>query len=624
MCLAGLVLITAVNLWGIAESARVLMLPMVVFLAAIFGVIIVGLVRSHPAAVVGTAQPVRISEALGVILILKAFAAGCSALTGIEAIANGVPAFRPPRARRAQRTELMLGALLGAMLIGLSVLIRREHVAPRGGVTVLAQLTAGSFGTGWAYYVASIAVTLVLALAANTSFGGLPVLMSLLSDDDRLPHLLGLRAERPVHRYGVAVLAVLAGVLLIAVNAVTARLIPLYAIGVFIGFTISQTGLVRHWHSQRSPRWLLRAALNGTGAVLTATAAAVFVATKFTSGAWVVVLTVPALMLLFSRIQSYYQAVGIELDLGQLPHRPLPARSVVIVPVGSISKLTEYALHAALSLGDDVIAVSVHPEAAAQRRLPRRLGPLEPRRPAGHPRQPAPLAGPPGRRLRPAGTARRPASRRPHPRGPAAPMALPDPAEPAGAAPGDGPARQHRRRHLHHPLPAQHPIASDLCNVTLLAVSICRPQSFEQCLLDDFGERWMDVENAGGDLVDCVPEAHRLDERLDEERGLRADDVGPEQQAGPRGRRGSRGRRGPSPGSWCPAAPSRRRCRGKGGSRRCSAVPVLAGLAPWRQQRRPADRRTQRPARLGRQLSGAGRGAQCCARRPAPRRLPCA
>ena len=121
---AGLIVITAVNLWGIAESARVLMLPMVVFLAAIFGVIVIGLVRSHPTAIVGTTQPVRVSEAVGVILILKAFAAGCSALTGIEAIANGVPVFREPRARRAQRTELMLGALLGAMLIGLAVLIR--------------------------------------------------------------------------------------------------------------------------------------------------------------------------------------------------------------------------------------------------------------------------------------------------------------------------------------------------------------------------------------------------------------------------------------------------------------------------------------------------------------------
>ena len=156
----------------------------------------------------------------------------------------------------------------------------------------------------------------------------------------------------------------MAGVLLVAVNATTARLIPLYAIGVFIGFTISQTGMVRHWHGQRSPRWWLRAALNGTGALLTATATAVFIISKFTTGAWVVVLTVPALMLLFSRIQSYYQAVGLELELSQLPHRPRSAKSLVIVPISSISKLTEYALNAALSLGDEVIAVSVHPEAA--------------------------------------------------------------------------------------------------------------------------------------------------------------------------------------------------------------------------------------------------------------------
>ncbi|GAA3083468.1 hypothetical protein GCM10020000_82030 [Streptomyces olivoverticillatus] len=294
MCLIGLALITTVNLWGIAESARALMLPLVLFLVAVFGVIVVGLLRSHPAAVVGSVRPVHISEALGTVLVLKAFAAGCSALTGIEAIANGVPAFRQPRARRAQRTELMLGALLGAMLIGLSVLIHRDHITPRGGVTVLAQLAADSFGTGWAYYVANIIVTLVLALAANTSFGGLPVLMSLLSKDGRLPHLFGLRAERPVYRYGVIALAVLAAVLLTAVDGVTDRLIPLYAIGVFIGFTISQTGLVRHWYRLRTRRWALHAALNGTGAVLTATAAVVFIAGKFTSGAWVVVLTVPS------------------------------------------------------------------------------------------------------------------------------------------------------------------------------------------------------------------------------------------------------------------------------------------------------------------------------------------
>ena len=363
VCLGGLALLTAVNLWGIAESAKFLMLPMVLFVCAIVGVIIMGLIRSHPAAMVGTAQPMPISEALGVLLILKAFAAGCSALTGVEAIANGVPSFREPRAKRAQRTELMLGALLGPMLIGLAAVIVHEHIAPRAGVTVLAQETAGSFGNGWAYSATNIVVALVLGLAANTSFGGLPILMSLLAKDNRLPHLFALRAERPVYRFGVVALAVLAALLLFAVDASTDRLIPLYAIGVFIGFTISQTGLLRHWYRERPRGWAPRAVLNGAGALLTATAAIVFVATKFTSGAWLVVIAVPALMLLFARVQSYYRVVGLELGLGVEPGRPHSTKSLVIVPVLEISKVTEYALSAALSLGDEVVAFSIHLEA---------------------------------------------------------------------------------------------------------------------------------------------------------------------------------------------------------------------------------------------------------------------
>ncbi|MGH3855252.1 MAG: amino acid permease, partial [Pseudonocardiaceae bacterium] len=238
-------------------------------------------------------QPV---EALGVILVLKAFAAGCSALTGVEAIANGVPAFRAPAVARAQRTEVTLGILLGSMLVGLAVLIKLHHVVPRGNVTVLAQLSAGAFGTGWPFYVSNLSVTLVLGLAANTSFGGLPVLMSLLARDNRLPHLFGLRAERPVFRYGVSALALLAAVLLATIGADTTRLLPLFAIGVFIGFTISQTGLVHHWYLARTPGWRRRAALNGTGALLTAVAAIVFLASKFTQGAWLLLIIIPLLL----------------------------------------------------------------------------------------------------------------------------------------------------------------------------------------------------------------------------------------------------------------------------------------------------------------------------------------
>jgi amino acid transporter len=369
----GLAVLTIVNLIGIAESARVLMGPTAVFIVGIVAIIVVGLLRPHPIAVIGSdLGPIQPTEALGLVLVLKAFAAGCSALTGVEAIANGVPAFRSPAVTRAQHTEVALGVLLGAMLLGLAALIRLRHVVPRGDVTVLAQLSAGAFGTGWPFYVTNLSVTLVLAFAANTSFGGLPVLMSLLAKDHRLPHLFALRSERPVFRYGVSALAGLSAVVLLVVNADTNALLPVFAIGVFIGFTISQTGLVRHWLRDRGRGWAAKTALNGTGAVLTAVAAVVFFASKFTSGAWLLLLIVPALMLLFDRIERYYARVGDQLGLGGLPAKPVPGRdgqAMVIVPVVAVSRVAELAVQAAMRLGGEVVPVAVDIDPAATRRL---------------------------------------------------------------------------------------------------------------------------------------------------------------------------------------------------------------------------------------------------------------
>ena len=358
--LAGLALLTAVNMFGIAESARLLMLPTAVFIVSVFAVIVVGAFHPHPVALIGSSEaPFPVTSALGVVLILKAFAAGCSAVTGVEAIANGVPQFRPDRVRHAQRTEVSLGVLLGLMLIGLALLIHVHHVEPRGGVTILAQLTAGAFGKGWAFYVSNLSVTLVLGFAANTSFGGLPVLMSLLARDHRLPHLFYLRSEHAVYRYGIAALAITAALLLWAVDARTPRLIPLFTIGVFVGFTISQVGLVRHWRRTRPPRWRERAVLNAAGATMTAIAVVVFLTSKFLEGAWVVVLTVPLLMLMFSRIERYYREVAHELRLGRTPPPPHVRESLVIVPSSTVSLLTERVISAALSLSDTVVAVSV-------------------------------------------------------------------------------------------------------------------------------------------------------------------------------------------------------------------------------------------------------------------------
>jgi amino acid transporter len=359
MSLAGLVLLAAINMFGISESAKLLIVPATIFLLSILAVIVLGFVDWHSGVRIGVRQSPRITESVGVILLLKAFASGCSAVTGVEAIANGVPAFREPRARTAQRTEITLGALLGVMLVGLALLIHVHHTEPRGGVTVLAQLTAGSLGRGWAFYVSNLAVTAVLALAANTSFGGLPVLMSLLAKDHRMPHAFYLRAEKPVYRIGIVALALAAFLLLIASGAQTNNLIPLYAIGVFIGFTLCQIGLVRHWRRESGPHWRLRVAVNGAGAVMTAVAVPVLLATKFLEGAWVVVIAVPVLIALFHNTETYYEAVGRELRLGRTPPLPVKRDSIVIVPTSTVNLLTARAVSAALSLGDTVVALAV-------------------------------------------------------------------------------------------------------------------------------------------------------------------------------------------------------------------------------------------------------------------------
>jgi amino acid transporter len=358
LCLAALVIITGLNLWGVSESAKVFTVPTVAFIAAIAAVIVGGLFRAHPAVVLDTHFGAS-TEAVGILLVLKAFASGCSALTGVEAIANAVPEFRTPRAHRAQHTEVWLGILLGGMLIGLGILIKKFHVVPHSTITVLAQLTEASLGHNFFYYAIQLITMVLLALAANTSFGGLPVLAALLARDNFLPHMFGLRADRQVHRYGVVVLAILAAALLVASNGNTQALVPLFAVGVFIGFTLSQFGMVKHWRTERSRGWLTRAVINGVGAVLTTATTIIELISKFTEGAWLIVLVIPGLVLLFNRVHRSYGRIGALLAIGQVPDPPSKLKSLVVVPVASLSRLTAAGISTALSLGDDVVAVTV-------------------------------------------------------------------------------------------------------------------------------------------------------------------------------------------------------------------------------------------------------------------------
>lgn len=362
MCLGILLIITALNLRGLGEGARAFLIPTLVFIVGLLAIIAVGLI--HPLGL-GTRQTgeslvaTHTVQAVTVLLVLKAFSAGCSALTGVEAIANGVPLFREPRVIRAKRTELLLGLILGAMLLGLAELADKFHVQPMQNQTTLSQIMTDAVGRNWAYYTVSLTITLVLALAANTSYGGLPVLTSLLARDHYLPRLFGVRDSRLVFGNGVLALTVFSGVLLVASRGNTNSLIPLFAIGVFIGFTLSQTGLVVHWHRTRPAGWRRRSAINGIGALVTGTATVIFLVSKFVEGAWVVVVAIPLLILLFNRIEVYYTRTGTELGIGITPPPLVRKRTLVLVPVINVSRLTRHALSEAISLGDEVMAVTV-------------------------------------------------------------------------------------------------------------------------------------------------------------------------------------------------------------------------------------------------------------------------
>ncbi|MFD9602520.1 APC family permease [Streptomyces sp. NBC_01224] len=368
LCLAVLILITAVNLRGIVDSARAFIVPTAVFVGAIFVLILVGLFRDAPVSTEAAADHASVlgtnATTVGALLLLKAFASGCSALTGVEAIANAIPSFRAPAVRRAQRAEVALGALLGVMLIGLSVLISRFGLQPVEGVTVLAQLADASFGHNLAFYVVQFATMVLLALSANTSFGGLPVLLKLLARDNYLPHVFGLKADRQVHRHGVLTLAAVSAALLVFSGGDTNTLVPLFAIGVFVGFTVAQSGMVIHWRGARGPKWVGKALLNGLGAFLTGVSAVVVTATKFHDGAWLIVVALPLLVAGFECVHRAYARIGERLGVGRIPEPPHRDRSLVVVPVSSLTRLTSEALTAAASLGDEVRAVTVcHPDA---------------------------------------------------------------------------------------------------------------------------------------------------------------------------------------------------------------------------------------------------------------------
>jgi amino acid transporter len=366
--------IMVLNLRGVRESASIFALPTYLFIVSFFVMIVAGLWN----LLTGIAVPVApvahvVYPAVPLFLILHAFASGCSALTGVEAISNGIPMFREPSQRNAKTTLFWMALLLGVLFLGLTGLSHVYGLVPKEGETSVSLLSHAVFGNSWFYYLIQGSTALILILAANTSYADFPRLSSLLAKDRFLPRQLASVGDRLVFSNGILGLSAAAIVLIVIYKGDTHRLIPLYAVGVFLSFTLSQLGMVMHHLREREPNWLRSLCINAAGAFATLIVLLVIASTKFMDGAWMVVLFIPILVLLFTRIHTHYLAVGRELSLiGVTPPGFLaPIKHTVIVPISGIHRGVIDALRYAMSISTDVRAcyVEIDPDTTERVRI---------------------------------------------------------------------------------------------------------------------------------------------------------------------------------------------------------------------------------------------------------------
>jgi len=356
-----------INLRGVRESANVFVWPTYFFILGMLALIGVGtynaLTGSGPLIPAESVVRSQFDSAM-LVLFLRAFANGCSSMTGVEAISNGVPMFKKPEVDNAIHTTYLMSGLLGTLLVGLSFLILHFHLLPQANVTILSQLAENVFGRGWFYYYIQITTMLILYLAANTSYNGLPPLLSLLAQDKYMPRYLGYRGERLSYSNGIILLSIIAGGLIWFFNGNVEHLISLYAIGVFLSFTIAQTGLVVHWRKERGAHWLKRAIVNGIGAVITGIVVLVIAETKFFYGAWIILVFIPFMVFIFKKIHSHYQDMSDQLHLpmeGPDPFAPpLPtARNHILITVSSLTNVVAQTIRYAKTISGDISALYV-------------------------------------------------------------------------------------------------------------------------------------------------------------------------------------------------------------------------------------------------------------------------
>ena len=364
LALALLLVITLVNLRGLRESGTFMAVPVYLFLVTYLSMLVYGMVRlfiEGPTPVALSAPPAI--EPLTLILVLHAFSTGCTALTGIEAISNGVPAFKAPQSRNAGRTLIVMALLMGALFLGSIGLTQLLGVVAGPQETILSALARRLLGGGFLYLFIQFATLLILAVAANTSFMDFPRVAAILAKDGFLPRQLTGIGDRLVFTNGILVLSFAAGTLIIIFNGDTHALIPLFAIGAFLAFTLSQSGMVVHWWRERGKSWLPKALANAVGALATLTTLAVVIFSKFLDGAWITVLLIPLIVLGFRKISTHYQQARKQFSLKGLPPSLKPFQPTrVVIPISGVHRGVVGAVNFARSISDNVTAVFVELE----------------------------------------------------------------------------------------------------------------------------------------------------------------------------------------------------------------------------------------------------------------------
>lgn len=368
LCLGILLVITIINLRGVRETGTIFMIPTYLFVATLLITLGIGIFKAmvaggHPAAVTAPPALRGATAAVGAWLLLKAFSSGCTAMTGVEAVSNGVRAFREPVVKTAQWTLTIIIGILVILLAGIAVLCRAYHIGatnPGAGYqSVLSQLTAAVVGKDIFYYVTISSILLVLAFSANTAFADFPRLCRLLAQDGYLPYPMAIQGRRLVYTIGITVLAIFCGILLGAFGGVTDRLIPLYAIGAFLAFTLSQAGMVMHWKRVGGKRKRTAMMINGFGAIMTAITVVVVTLTKFVEGAWITTLLIPVMIILMFSIRHHYTKVQQEIaDPGPIDLTQLGA-PIVVMPATSWNKIAREGLQFAVNLSSELHVLHV-------------------------------------------------------------------------------------------------------------------------------------------------------------------------------------------------------------------------------------------------------------------------